>query len=78
MTSSAAAAGPKTAIKPDRKAGATKSSALRDYLDGLIDNELTPHDRLPTERALAERFARCGLTLHQEKTKIVFRKDSER
>lgn len=47
------------------KRGAPKSSVLRSYLDGLLDGDLSPHDRLPTERALAERFSVNRLTVRQ-------------
>ena len=48
------------------------------YVDDVICHCASEEQATTVWRALAERFARCGLTLHQEKTKIVFRKDSER
>lgn len=43
----------------------SKSAALRDYLDGLLERELAPHARMPTERALAEQFSVNRLTVRQ-------------
>lgn len=43
----------------------SKSAALREYLEGLLEHDLTPHDRLPTERALAEQFSVTRLTVRQ-------------
>jgi GntR family transcriptional regulator len=57
MPSAAPAAGAKT--------GAPKSSVVRAYLDSLLESDLAPHDRLPTERALAERFSVNRLTVRQ-------------
>ncbi len=50
---------------PAAKTGAPKSSALRAFLDSLLESDLAPHDRLPTERALAERFSVNRLTVRQ-------------
>jgi GntR family transcriptional regulator len=42
--------------------GGTKSAMLRAYLLALIDGGLRPHDKLPTERELAEAFGVARLT----------------
>lgn len=42
-----------------------KSARLRDYLTGLIDDGLQPHDRMPTERELAEQFHITRLTVRR-------------
>lgn len=42
-----------------------KATRLREYLTGLIDGGLQPHDRMPTERDLAEQFATTRLTVRR-------------
>ncbi|ODT75669.1 MAG: hypothetical protein ABS76_33635 [Pelagibacterium sp. SCN 64-44] len=42
-----------------------KSALLREHIQALIEANLTPHDRLPTERALAEQFSVNRLTVRQ-------------
>lgn len=44
---------------------APKSAALREHLEALIDRDLMPHAKLPTERALAEQFSINRLTVRQ-------------
>ncbi|MCP2321914.1 GntR family transcriptional regulator [Hamadaea flava] len=43
----------------------TKRELLQNHLGRLIDHELGPHDRLPTERDLAEEFAVSRMTVRQ-------------
>jgi GntR family transcriptional regulator, N-acetylglucosamine utilization regulator len=43
----------------------TKSAALREHLLTMIDEDLRPHDRLPTERDLAEGFTLSRLTVRR-------------
>ena len=43
----------------------TKSAQLRAYLLGLIEGELSPHDKMPTERELAETFGVTRLTVRR-------------
>lgn len=43
----------------------TKSGQLREYLLGRIENELRPHEKLPTERDLAENFSVSRLTVRR-------------
>lgn len=43
----------------------TKSAQLRAYLLGLIERELSPHDKMPTERDLAETFGVTRLTVRR-------------
>lgn len=50
---------PETARQPG------KAARLRDYLTGLIDSGLQPHDRMPTERDLAEQFKITRLTVRR-------------
>ncbi|MBN9317510.1 MAG: GntR family transcriptional regulator [Devosia sp.] len=42
-----------------------KGAQLRAYLLGLIDGELKPHEKLPTERELAESFGVTRLTVRR-------------
>ncbi|WP_156458195.1 GntR family transcriptional regulator [Devosia epidermidihirudinis] len=42
-----------------------KAARLREYLTGLIDGGLQPHDRMPTERDLAEQFQTTRLTVRR-------------
>jgi len=42
-----------------------KATRLREYLTGLIDGGLQPHDRMPTERELAEQFQTTRLTVRR-------------
>jgi len=48
------------------------------YADDVICHCASEEQATTLQAALAERFAECGLTLHPEKTKIVYCKDSER
>ena len=48
------------------------------YADDAICHCASEEQATTLWRALVERFAECGLTLHPEKTKIVYCKDSER
>jgi GntR family transcriptional regulator len=43
----------------------TKSELLRRHLVELIDEKLSPHDKLPTERDLADEFSLSRLTVRQ-------------
>ncbi|MEV0269153.1 GntR family transcriptional regulator [Hamadaea sp. NPDC050747] len=43
----------------------TKRELLQNHLGRLIEYELAPHDRLPTERDLAEEFAVSRMTVRQ-------------
>src|SRR3954468_17593027 len=43
----------------------SKGAQLRSYLLGLIDDQLKPHDQLPTERELAESFGVTRLTVRR-------------
>jgi GntR family transcriptional regulator len=43
----------------------TKHELLRTHLGRLIDHELAPHDRLPTERDLAQEFGVSRMTVRQ-------------
>jgi GntR family transcriptional regulator len=43
----------------------SKGAQLRSYLLGLIDDQLKPHDQLPTERELAENFGVTRLTVRR-------------
>lgn len=43
----------------------TKRELLHRHLGRLIDHELAPHDRLPTERDLAEEFGVSRMTVRQ-------------
>jgi GntR family transcriptional regulator len=43
----------------------SKGARLRTYLLGLIDDQLKPHDQLPTERELAESFGVTRLTVRR-------------
>jgi GntR family transcriptional regulator len=43
----------------------TKSEVLRRHLVDMIDGDLAPHDKLPTERDLADRFSLSRLTVRQ-------------
>lgn len=43
----------------------TKSAQLRAYLLGLIEEQLRPHDKMPTERELAETFGVTRLTVRR-------------
>src|ERR1700748_644412 len=43
----------------------TKSELLRRHLLELIDESLSPHDKLPTERDLADEFSLSRLTVRQ-------------
>lgn len=45
--------------------GGTKSALLRAHLLGLIDAGLQPHDKMPTERELAETFGVTRLTVRR-------------
>jgi GntR family transcriptional regulator len=49
----------------DLPSSRTKSGQLREYLLRRIDDELRPHDRLPTERDLAEDFSVSRLTVRR-------------
>ncbi len=49
--------------RPSRPAG--KATELRQYLVGLIEQDLQPHDRMPTERELAEQFQTTRLTVRR-------------
>ncbi|WP_336213434.1 GntR family transcriptional regulator [Nonomuraea sp. LPB2021202275-12-8] len=42
-----------------------KSAQLREHLHALLRERLAPHDRLPTERSLAEEFALSRLTVRR-------------
>lgn len=44
---------------------AGKAARLRQYLVGLIEDGLKPHDRMPTERDLAEQFETTRLTVRR-------------
>ncbi|MEV1176004.1 GntR family transcriptional regulator [Nonomuraea sp. NPDC049784] len=44
---------------------AAKSEQLRRHLEGLLVGELAPHERLPTERSLAEEFSVSRLTVRR-------------
>lgn len=44
---------------------AAKSAPLRDHLLALVDQELAPHERLPTERELADEFSVSRLTVRR-------------
>lgn len=46
-------------------ARATKSESVRQHIVHLIDAGLQPHDRLPTERELADEFAYSRLTVRR-------------
>jgi RNA-directed DNA polymerase len=48
------------------------------YADDAICHCASEEQATTVWRALAERLAECGLTLHPEKTRIVYGKDSER
>jgi GntR family transcriptional regulator len=43
----------------------SKSALLRTHLIGLIDGGLKPHDKMPTERELAEQFGVTRLTVRR-------------
>lgn len=43
----------------------TKRELLQNHLGRLIDHQLAPHDRLPTERDLAEEFGVSRMTVRQ-------------
>lgn len=45
--------------------GGNKSARLRQHLLSLIDNGLRPHDKMPTERELAETFGVTRLTVRR-------------
>jgi GntR family transcriptional regulator len=45
--------------------GKSKSALLRSHLIGLIESGLRPHDKMPTERDLAEQFAVTRLTVRR-------------
>jgi GntR family transcriptional regulator len=50
-------------VAPSR--GGTKSALLRAHLLGLIEGGLKPHDKMPTERELAETFGVTRLTVRR-------------
>lgn len=50
-------------VAPSR--GGTKSALLRAHLVGLIEGGLRPHDKMPTERELAETFGVTRLTVRR-------------
>ena len=50
-------------VAPSR--GGTKSALLRAHLLGLIEGGLKPHDKMPTERDLAETFGVTRLTVRR-------------
>ena len=53
-------------IEPIASTGnASKSGRLRAYLLGLVEGELKPHDKMPTERELAESFGVTRLTVRR-------------
>lgn len=54
-----------TETPPADGARVTKSELLRRHLVDLIDERLAPHDRLPTERELADEFSLSRLTVRQ-------------
>jgi GntR family transcriptional regulator len=57
---------------------ATKHELLRSHLQQLIERELAPHERLPTERDLAQEFGVSRMTVRQalerlENERLVYR-----
>jgi GntR family transcriptional regulator len=54
-----------TAAKPPPSTKVTKAERLREHLLKLIDREFSPHDKLPTERELAETFGMSRLVVRQ-------------
>ncbi|MDG4833269.1 GntR family transcriptional regulator [Solwaraspora sp. WMMD1047] len=57
---------------------ATKHEQLRSHLQNLIERQLAPHERLPTERDLAQEFGVSRMTVRQalerlENERLVYR-----